>query len=168
METEDGRAHIWYADVNGNVTGYTETVDNIAGTIIEAYNEHFSTDIQLWTPETKTLQVGDTVPDWNAYEKIEMSHYDIAVAFATVYLFGHVDGHIYTYSAKENGGGFPANENGIIQEGELINPQSELYEGFIQKVKTKLSDYNVTTVTWESKSYQQGDQIENWGDYIKV
>lgn len=70
MATKDGRTQIWYADGNGNVEGYTETVGDIAETIISTYNEHFGTDIQLWTPETKSLQVGGTVPNWNAYEKI--------------------------------------------------------------------------------------------------
>lgn len=70
MATRDGLAQIWYADANGVVTGYTPNVDNVASAIIDAYNEHFGTDIGIWTPETKTLQVGGTVPNWDAYEKI--------------------------------------------------------------------------------------------------
>ena len=70
MATKDGLAQIWYADANGVITGNTPTADNVASAIIDAYNEHFGTDIQIWTPETKTLQVGDSLPNWNAYEKI--------------------------------------------------------------------------------------------------
>lgn len=93
---------------------------------------------------------------------------NVAIAIGTVFLFGHIDGDKFTYSAKEDGGGFPANANGIIQGGELTNPQSELYEGFIQMIKTKLSDFNVTAVAWEVKAYNVGDQIVNWESYIKV
>ena len=70
MATRDGSAQIWYADANGVVTGYTPNADNVVSAIIDTYNKHFGTDIQIWTPETKTLQVGGTVPNWNAYEKI--------------------------------------------------------------------------------------------------
>lgn len=73
MGTKDGYSQIWYADANGIVTGYTPNADNIPNVIIDAYNEHFGTDIAIWTPETITLQVGDTVPNWNAYEKILLS-----------------------------------------------------------------------------------------------
>ena len=70
MATKDGLAQIWYTGANGVITGNTPNADNVVSVIIDEYNEHFGTDIQIWTPETKTLQVGDAVPNWNAYEKI--------------------------------------------------------------------------------------------------
>jgi hypothetical protein len=168
MYAPTGRGEKWVMNSEGVVLEYSSEPFHKSDEIIAGINAHYGTSFNQEDDIDKDFTIGETMPNWNAYEKIEMSHYDIAVAFGTIYLFGHVDGHIYTYSAKENGGGFPANANGIIQEGELTNPQSELYEGFIQTVKTKLSGYNVTTVTWEIKTYQKGDQIENWEDYVKV
>lgn len=70
MATKDGLAQIWYADANGVITGNTPNADNVASAIIDGYNEHYGTDIGIWTPETISLQVGGTVPNWPAYEKI--------------------------------------------------------------------------------------------------
>ena len=100
MATRDGLAQIWYADANGVITGYTPTADNVASAIIDAYNEHFGTNINIWTPETKTLQVGGTVPNWNAYEKIEipLQYYAVTTVgsnhFAAGYLVEKV-WHVY-------------------------------------------------------------------------
>lgn len=166
--TDDGSSDIWVCDEDGVVVDNISYSIGVRAPILEQINEHFGTSFTGWSDNEIGLRIGGTIPNWDAYEKIEMSHFDIAVGIGNVYMFGHADGQEYTYSAKENGGGFPANANGIIQVGELTNPQSELYESFIQMVKTKLSDYNITTVKWESKTYQIGDQIENWESYIKV
>lgn len=71
LATENGFAKIWYADENGVITGHTEH-GAMVWQIINAYNEHFGTNIENWAPEKVTLQVGDTVSNWNAYEKITM------------------------------------------------------------------------------------------------
>lgn len=63
---------IWYADGNGVITGSTESIDEVTSTIIDTYNENFGTNISHLTPETKIFEVGNTVQNWNAYEKIEM------------------------------------------------------------------------------------------------
>lgn len=69
LATRDGFDKIWYADANGVITGNTPH-GAITYAIIDAYNEHFGTNINNWESEKETLQVGDTVTNWNAYEKI--------------------------------------------------------------------------------------------------
>lgn len=70
MATSAIGRQIWYADSNGVVAGYKESVDEITNTIIITYNEHFGTKISHLTPDAEDYKVGDTVHDWDTYEKI--------------------------------------------------------------------------------------------------
>ena len=165
MATKDGRAQIWYADSSGNVTGYTESVGEIAGTIIDAYNEHFGTDISIWTPETKTLQVGGTVPNWNAYEKIllpEMVNFRFLASGSTAYITGFMQGDkAYLNSRTEN-----AVWN-VSPEGQVwgAGGKASLYE---EQTKTLLlSNFGreISEVLPFVVEWQQGSQVPNWESY---
>lgn len=167
MATKDGRAQIWYADGSGNVTGYTESVDDIAGTIIDAYNEHFGTGIEIWTPETKSLQVGGTVPNWNAYEKIEMPkpiNVKICVDMSPddrLYAYGYIiGGTLNLIALTENpAGAAQVRENGIVS-GIVIN---KTLEQIMQMVVT----YTVTQVKLEG-TINYGSTVQSWEDYELV
>ena len=166
MATKDGRAQIWYADSSGNVTGYTESVGEIAGTIIDAYNEHFGTDISIWTPETKTLQVGGTVPNWNAYEKIEMEQIKVAIdAGSAQYIFGYVKGSECSISVTSSN-----HCNVCNNEGEITYPQGgpSLDDNIKNMIRYKLSAYNVENITSMIESYEQDQVIDNWDEYTII
>ena len=165
MATKDGRAQIWYADGSGSVTGYTESVGEIAGTIIDAYNEHFGTDITIWAPETKTLQVGGTVPNWNAYEKIllpEMVNFRFVAGSGTANVTGFMQGDkAYINSASES------SVWNVSPEGQVWGPggQASLYE---QQAKTLiLSNFSreISEVLPIVVEWQQGSQVPNWESY---
>ena len=165
MATKDGRTQIWYADGNGNVEGYTETVGNIAETIIGAYNEHFGTDIQLWTPETKTLQVGGTVPNWNAYEKILIQLED------GFYKYDLTNGHGGAFACMEVNHGNVGVYASSLESGNNIN----VYVGngtfnsaggggtLLADISQICSKYpNFVSV---SKLVKDNSNLENWDDY---
>lgn len=157
-------AQIWYADANGVITGNTPTADNVASAIIDGYNEHFGTDIQIWTPETITLQVGDTVPNWNAYEKIELQI--VKVKFSGG-IFGEKRGY-KLYIATSNGsntiivdmeGGFVGN----LQGPELTDQMKTYFTDVMNR-----AGYEVSETTSETLSLSVGDPIEGWEDYIQM
>lgn len=167
MATKDGRSQIWYADGNGSVDGYTETVDNIVETIIGAYNEHFGTEINIWTPETKTLQVGGTVPNWNAYEKIMLPPQPILVKVqrnsTTWYACEVKQSSNGQYEVAVHGGegtfysfNSTGHNNGTVM-------QSDENRSLIMQVASEKTSQNVTTL-----SIIPGyiDNIENWDEYI--
>lgn len=168
MATKDGRTQIWYADGNGNVEGYTETVDDIAETIIGTYNEHFGTDIQLWTPETETLQVGGTVPNWSAYEKIEMPQSGVKIIMPNAtedYCFGSIEGTTFKLVVNNAGRYYIVKASGIILAvGDGSTGFAEQY------VKPKLIEngYEVDTIETETIQYEIGDTIPNWESYTIV
>lgn len=165
MATKDGRAQIWYADGSGNVTGYTESVDDIAGTIIDAYNEHFGTDIDIWTPETITLQVGDTVPNWDAYEKILLpAKIFVAASLGNNgYSVGYIQGNKYVFYSD-------ALQNTYVMsmQGRIIANSISVEWSWINRVKPALINHsfeNVTEYLTEAKLYEVGDIVENIGEY---
>lgn len=165
MATKDGRTQIWYTDVNGNVTGYTETVDNIAGTIIDAYNEHFGTDIQIWTPETKTLQVGDTVPNWNAYEKIEMQvvsyyKYDVSNGMQQAFVAMEVvNGIVRVYCAN-----IDDSDNLIAynSSGQWIS--SSIHKTFLDNIAA-IAQQEFDNYNGIERIVKGQENITNWSDY---
>lgn len=167
MATRDGLAQIWYADANGVITGYTPTADNVASAIIDTYNEHYGTDINIWTPETINLQVGDGVPNWNAYEKIEIPLIAINIPQpgVSVYQFGNVIKD--TYEIQSNG-------NNVIvasSRGVILTTQGAALEGqYLNTLKQRMIDngYPITSIVPKQSSLQVGDSVENWNSYTKI
>lgn len=157
VATKDGLAQIWYADANGVITGNTPNADNVASAIIDDYNEHFGTDIQIWTPETITLQVGGTVPNWNAFEKMSSVRYAIAYS-GDLSVFGVVENT--TFKVSCNG------ENFYLIDGITGEIYSQQYYGsdFINMLISKLNaaGVNVSTVERNSVSYEIGSTVPDW------
>lgn len=168
MATKDGRSQIWYADGNGNVAGSTENAGDYIGTIMDAYNEHFGTDISIWTPETKDLQVGDTVPNWSAYEKITIQGY-FAVNFG-YNIFGYLGEGIFQMAQYEDGWGYCADLVGNIISQKTPPPGGQGYNEFVQAVKDKFLQNNiiVNEIVGKTESYAVGDSIANWNEYTKI
>lgn len=83
--TDDGSSALWVCDGSGVV------VDNISiygaerATILEQINEHYGTSFTGWSDNEMGLRFGDTVPNWNAYEKIERSN----IAFRLIGTVAH-------------------------------------------------------------------------------
>lgn len=167
MASKDGRSQIWYADGNGNVEGYTETVDDIVDTIISTYNEHFGTDIQIWTPETKTLQVGGAVPNWDAYEKIEMqiNGWFKTLVSGTVYTYGKVENNVLILYGKNNG-----DDTGVLWLPVVSEEGKILYFSLDQSFKDVFSQ-RIGKITQSSvivSSLNIGDDVQNWNEMTLV
>lgn len=166
MATKDGLAQIWYADANGVVTGYTPNADNVASAIIDTYNEHFGTDIGIWTPETKTLQVGGTIPNWNAYEKIELPKTYIAVSVGggdTPCAFGELgQNNEIIFQCKDENTPWVASRAGVIV-GEATGWPGVFTYVWKPKIDAALGiDSTAETVI---SSLEQGDEVPNWDSY---
>lgn len=165
MATRDGLAQIWYADENGVVTGYTPTADNVASAIIDTYNEHFGTDINIWTPETKTLQVGGTVPNWNAYEKIllpEMVNFRFLMSGGTANITGFMQGDKAYLNSQRETAVWNVSPEGQVWGG---GGQASLYEEqtktlLLSNLGREISEVLPFVVEW-----QQGSQVPNWESY---
>lgn len=156
---------IWYADGNGVVAGSTESADEVTSTIIDTYNEHFGTQISHLTPETKTLQIGGNVPNWDAYEKIEMQIQKIAVKFGEFeqlyyFIVGTLNGENFEIITNGSGSCI-VDSNGIIDS--YVGPppsQAEYIKGKLQAVGITATSISERVVTWEV-----GSTIPDWSEY---
>ena len=168
MATKDGYSQIWYADANGVVTGYTPNADNVPSVIIDTYNEHFGTDIAIWTPETKILQVGDTVPNWNAYEKILLpvnNHFRFKPSGSSAYVAGFVENDnafIYTNSSD--------NTWRLGPEGEIWGSFGSISDLSTQAKQLLLNEYGIEfdVINAYVENWEQGQTVPNWESYKDI
>lgn len=157
-------SQIWYADGNGVIAGSTESVDEITDTLIGTYNEHFGTKILHLTPDTELFKVGDTVHNWNAYEKIGM-HYAVKDKNSTGnYYFGYIENQKFVFACTEEGrNSYLCNTNGIITFNmatpfQYINKQSIIDKFANESIIITDIDYYVLKAN-------VGDNVEEWYTY---
>lgn len=167
MATKDGLAQIWYADANGVITGNTPTADNVASAIIDGYNEHFGTDIKIWTPETITLQVGDTVPNWNAYEKIELERQKIAIEVGpNVWIIGDfLNGMYRTWTNPGENASISVHQDGVVYGNQGVPAAAGVgyFNQYLSKIgleATSVEDYYI--------SMPIGTSVPGWNEYEKI
>lgn len=163
--TDDGSSALWVCDEDGIV------VDNISysigdrAPILEQINEHYGTSFTGWSDNEIGLRIGDTIPNWNAYEKIELATPFIWKMFmpnSDVLAFGKVQNNIlicYSYRIENIA---IANVSGLIigstQEGENF---------FTSLVKPKLDELGIsyTSIAYDTSTYSINDNVENWDEY---
>lgn len=166
MATRDGLGQIWYADANGVITGYTPTADNVASAIIDAYNEHFGTDINIWTPETITLQVSDTVPNWNAYEKIHMNNIKVAVYIGSGGgVLGLVNNNVFTMYVVQNGNAIIINKNGVVIDTQ--QPANYIFENYAKNVLNE-QGFQTSELETEVIEVSLGDTFPDYQEYLFI
>ena len=157
---------IWYADNNGFIAGSTESVDEVTGTIIDTYNEHFGTRISHLTPEAKTFNVGDIIKNWNAYEKIEMPSVYVAVRpteSSVAYIAGKVKGEIFTILANTESSCLIINDNGKVNT--IYGPPPTMQALSYAISRLSANGISVTQTNAEISTLAVNDSVPNWESY---
>ena len=132
--------------------------------ILQAVNEKYGTSFEGWSQLPTAYEVGDTVPNWNAYEKIKMPTQKIAVKLPgggnTGLMCGTLDNKVFDILTNGNGC-LVATEDGIVQNynGPGVSASSYLIG--------LLSDYNLeaTEVVQTIVDFQEGAEIPQWEQY---
>ena len=162
--TDDGSSALWVLDDDGVV------VDNISysigdrAQILAQINEHYGTSFTGWSDNEIGLRIGDTLPGWNAYEKIELPIRKISANFPPN-LFGYVQGET-AFIATSNNYSLIVNP----ESGEVTGTGPTIGVGFDTFVIDKLTAAGIEVNAAEGYDVPLvvGDTVPNWQEYERV
>ena len=137
--------------------------------ILQAVNEKYGTSFEGWSQLPTAYEVGDTVPNWNAYEKIGLPRTYIAVTIGGndgPFAFGELkDNDEIVFECFEENVPWAANTNGLVVAKQYGFPQvfTNLWK---PKIDAALGiDSTASTVI---SSLNEGDTVPNWANYQKI
>lgn len=168
--TDDGSSALWVCDGNGVVVDNISYSLNERAPILEQINEHYGTSFTGWSDNEIGLRLGDTVPNWNAYEKIEIEQIEFVkykIAINDNFMAGHID-----YDTMKLKIWSQANQQALVQfnsAGKWIGGGGDptWNTDFLNAVIAK--GINVVSAEFEDiPNMQPQDTIENWSEYVEV
>lgn len=132
--------------------------------ILQALNEKYGTSFEGWSQLPAAYEVGDTVPNWNAYEKIGLPIRKISANFPP-YLYGYLQGNT-CFIATHNNSSCVVN----AETGQVTGKGPTISEGFDTFVIEKLEGVgiNVTSAEGYEVNLEVGDYVPNWNEYENV
>ena len=152
-------------DANGVVVDNVSYALNVRAQILAQINVHYGTSFSGWSDNEIGLRIGDTLPNWNAYEKILLPNkiYVAASLGNNGYSVGYIQGNKYVFYSE-------ANQNTYIMSkgGRIIANGISVETTWNYRVKPVLINHsfeNVTEYLTEAKLYNVGDIVENIGEY---
>ena len=135
--------------------------------ILQALNEKYGTSFEGWSQLPTVYEVGDTVPNWNAYEKIEMQSQKIAVksketAVGDLFIIGTLSGE--DFEIITNGNQSCVVRSNGVSEGYLGPPASafDYIKGLLQGVGLTATSISEEVVSWEP-----GSTVPDWSEYTQ-
>ena len=134
--------------------------------ILQAVNEKYGTSFEGWSQLPTAYEVGDTVPNWNAYEKIN-GFWRFAVGANqqnTSFFICTIEGHSALFQTKNYQIPFVSEEGKITSFGPAIQGTVEWY---LSKIKAQY-DISIISIDAEEVLWNVGDEIEDWNSYIKI
>lgn len=156
--TDDGSSALWVLDDDGIV------IDNISiygaerVPILELINEHYGTSFTGWSDNEIALNLGSTLPNWNAYEKIEipLQYYAVTTGGANRFAAGYlVDKVWHVYFSNNN------KAWGIENSGLIVNEMASMDSLITGLMLPKMRDNGI-----EVESYVQDVVDWNVGETI--
>lgn len=135
--------------------------------ILQAVNEKYGTSFEGWSQLPTVYEVGDTVPNWNAYEKIELPEpqgQKIAVKMDIRYIAGTLLNGLYLCLATNSN-----SWAGISNDGVVAGTYPKVSDVELD-LKSKLSAAGYTNVNVQMNEtfVASGDILSDWSDYEKI
>ena len=129
-------------------------------------NEHFGTTFMQEDDKDTALTVGQTLPSWNAYEKIELPINRVAVRVNNdnlYYIFGVLDNGVFTMNVVAGGNSWICDENGKILNSSGPPQSAASY------IIGRFANYSivVTEVRTNEVSFDIGQDVPDWDKYTK-
>lgn len=136
--------------------------------ILQAVNEKYGTSFEGWSQLPTVYEVGDTVPNWNAYEKIEMPETKeyLAINFGN-WCAGYIKNEdIYLYGDTSSEYIIVCNADGVVYQGRGALLNNELKTVLTGKVHNAGIQFNEFIVI--ETPFSSGETVENWENYRKI
>lgn len=160
IQTRGNSNTVWLSSEAGVINGTMTLSVTPLEKILQAVNEKYGTSFEGWSQLPTAYEVGDTVPNWNAYEKMSAIRWAILYT-GTSGVFGIVENN--TYNVYINSGGNVLVTN---NEGEIVGTQ--IYSAdFANFMKQKLANAGVEVQNVEqfASSLDVGGNVPDWSLY---
>lgn len=134
--------------------------------ILQAVNEKYGTSLEGWSQLPTAYEVGGTVPNWNAYDKIEMSSIYVAVhptSESVAYIAGKVKGEIFTILANTENSCLIINRNGVVNT--IYGPPPTMQALSYAIGRLSANGISVTQTNAEISTLGVNDNVPNWNEY---
>lgn len=165
--TDDGSSALWVLDDDGVV------VDNISysfadrAPILAQINEHYGTSFTGWSDNEIALSYGSTIPNWNAYEKIEMQSQKIAVKIGesggdNTFIIGTLIGEDFEIITNGNQSCVVISNGVIFSYGGPPASYPDYIKGVLQGVGITATSISEKVVDWAV-----GSTVPNWSEYTQ-
>lgn len=83
---------VWLGSGEGVINGTMSLSAPALERILQAVNEKYGTSFEGWSQKPTVYEVGDTVPNWNAYEKIMLPIVtEVKFKSSSVYYIGRIE-----------------------------------------------------------------------------
>lgn len=170
IQTRGNSTTVWLSSGEGVINGTMSLSAPTLEKILQAVNEKYGTSFESWSQLPTVYEVGGTVPNWNAYEKIEFEQIEFVkykIAANGNYMAGHID-----YNTMKLKIWSQANQQALVQfnsEGEWTGAGGypSWNTDFLNAVIAK--GINVESAEFEDiPNMQPHDTIQNWSEYIEV
>ena len=131
--------------------------------ILQAVNEKYGTSFEGWSQLPTAYEVGDTVPNWNAYEKIYNLVY---IKRQGPNIAGYIKNETAFIYTKNNSCYIFNLESGEVQS----NSGPVLNETFKPSIIgwASAAGLNISQVEPKEESFEIGQVIQNWDDYVTI
>ena len=166
--TDDGSSALWVCDENGVVVDNISYSIGVRAPILEQINEHYGTSFTGWSDNEIGLRIGDTLPNWNAYEKIMLPpiiYAKITPLGSSLWTIGKILGNTFKILCQNNEGAWQVTNDGKINDvfGHPYDLMSYMWAPKLQQAGYEISAFEIEVV-----DYNVGDTIENWNDFIDI
>lgn len=165
IQTRGNSNVVWLSSETGVISGTMSLSAPALERILQAVNEKYGTSFEGWSQLPTAYEVGDTVTDWNAYEKIlkqledGLYKYDLSHGYSSAFVCMEIhNGIVDVYASSLE----------IANNLNVYNPDGTYWGAYgtvdnFTEISQICSRYpNFVSI---SRSVKDNANLENWGEY---
>lgn len=168
IQTRGNSNTVWLSSGAGVINGTMTLSVTPLEKILQAVNEKYGTSFEGWSQLPTAYEVGDTIPNWDAYEKIILPEIKIKMNMpgsTTLFAMGLIKGNLFSLIGNSN------NELYKVKDSGEIDSTSSSAENFAEsycKPRLISAGYGIEETQIQEESYNIGDYVSNWDEYLLI